>query len=209
MPITPGDGEYWKVYTRKLKKSMDYIAEHGTRGLTVEQLKDLGRPIIRAAQKRLRDLVKEGYTDSPAYSYITRENINLSMAGNNAQHLKYVLREAYDFLLHKTSTVKGTEEFIESTIERFTQAKLNKDEREAVWDFHKRLQSEHPGYFQVNYTSDQLNEDIYDWYTVLSKNDFDVDRAFDWITQDVYEFLKQEGVSKEEIRIITKFSDKM
>ena len=98
MPVTPGHGEYWKVYTRKLKKSMDYIADHGTRGLNVEQLKDLGRPVIRAARKRLAELVKKGYTDSPAYAYLTRENIKLSMAGNNAQHLKYILREAFDDL---------------------------------------------------------------------------------------------------------------
>ena len=178
MPITPGEGEFWKEYSGQLKKSMDFISDHGLSVLGREEIKRIAYPIIREAKKRVRELEREGLTDSPAYRYLIRNEVNLTASGKNLNSIRHNLREAWTFLQQKTSTIEGSRDFFTSTVERWVGDFTNKEQREKIWDTYHRLEKIHPGYFsRETYGSDELSADIYTIAQTLDGTDWDIDAA--------------------------------
>lgn len=193
MPITPGYGEFWMEYKGQLKKSMDIIADHGTSVFTRKELKQIANPIIREAKKRVRDLEKAGLTDSPAYRYLIRNEVKLTVAGDNTNAIKHNIKEAVEFLKSKTSTVAGTREFFNKTIDEWVGNETTMEQREKIWDTYHRLEQIHPGYFlKETYGSGELSADIYTISQTLQKSDWDIDVAMERLDNETFDILKED-----------------
>ena len=193
MPVTPGDGEFWKMYKGQLKKSMDIIADHGVSVFSREELKQIANPIIREAKKRLRDLERAGLTDSPAYRYLARNEVKLTAAGKNLNAIKHNVKEASEFLKAKTSTVAGAREFLYKTINMWAGRETTVEEREKIWDTYHRLEQIHPGYFlKETYGSSELSADIYTISQTLDKSDWDIDVAMERLSPDIPDILQDD-----------------
>lgn len=185
MAITPGEGEFWKEYKGQLKKAMDTISDHGVSVFDRKELKRIANPIIREAKKRVRELEREGLTDSPAYRYLIRENVSFTAAGKNLNAIRHNVKEAFEFLQKKTSTVKGSYEFFATTVDRWVSDYTTKEQREIIWDTYHRLEKIHPGYFlKETYESDELAADIYAINQTLEKTGWDIDEALERLNSE-------------------------
>lgn len=174
--------EPWKNFKGQLKKAMDFYAQHGYSVLDRNELKAIAKPIIREAKRRMRELERTGLTDSPAYRWVISEDATFSAKGTDRNTILHNLTTATEFLKRKTSTVEGTKEYIDSTINRFSGVATSREQRERIWDVYNRLEKLHPGYFMRDtYGSSELSQDIYDITSVLQDSKWDVDEAIDII----------------------------
>lgn len=193
MPITPGIGEFWKEYKGQLKKSMDFISEHGLSVLDRNEIKRISYPIIREAKRRMRELEKNGMTDSPAYRYVMRHKINFTAGGKNLNNIRHNLQEAWTFLQSKTSTVSGAKDFVDKTIDKWVGYKTTREQREKIWDIYYRLEEIHPGYFlKDTYGSGELASDIYTISHTLTKSDWDMDVAMERLDTETLDILRDD-----------------
>ena len=163
-----------------LGRDMRYISENGINKLTKEELKQTARNLIREANKRVRALEAEGLTDMPAYRHYKNDIKKFTVQGKNLNQIRNITMQAYNFLLAKTSTVSGANQFLNKTTNRWIGSNTTKEQREKIWDTFGRLEKVHPGIFTVEaYSSAELMQDIYTINVVLDATNWDVDKAIE------------------------------
>lgn len=195
--------EYWKEYTPQLTKAMKAIEDNGVSIQSREQLKRIANPIIREAKRRMRELEKAGLTDSPAYRYIKKNKIDITAAGKNLNNIRRNVMQAYNFLIRKTSTVKGATDFLESTTNKWAGINTTREQREAIWDLFSRLEDRHAGHFDKEvYSSGELSADIYVISEVLRDKGWDIDRAYDILSKDT-QVLIDENLKEHTMDLVT------
>lgn len=161
-----------------LGRDMRYISEHGINSLNEEELKKVGRNLIREANKRVRALEQSGYTDMPSYRHFKNDVGKWTVQKKNLNQIRHIVMQAYSFLLAKTSTTEGAKQFLDTTTDKWIGRNTTREQREKIWDTFNRLEKSHPGIFTVEaYTSSELMQDIYTISTVLDATDWDVDKA--------------------------------
>lgn len=175
----------WGKLGKQTLKAMNELDEKGINPFNEKQLKRIGLPIIRAAKKRMRELEINGLTDSPAYRYIKRNNINFTTSTINLNELRKNVWAAHKFLTKPTSSKVGAESFLNKTVNKWTGRDTTKEQREKIWDLFHRLEDKHPGYFtKETYSSGELTADIYVMTEVLDAKDWDIDKAYEVLSKD-------------------------
>lgn len=172
------DDVSFEQFTGRTAESMKFIAEHGVSDVSLQTLKRAGHSLIRTAKKRIGELEMAGLTDTPAYRYYKNNIKNFSLAGANLNKARHIVMETYNFLLSKTSTVEGAENFLNSTIEKWVGQQTTREQRERIFDLYHRLEKIHPGFFaRETYSSSELSADIYTISEVLQAKEWDIDEA--------------------------------
>lgn len=175
----------WGKLGKQTSKAMQELAEKGINPFNEKQLKRIGLPIIREAKKRMRELEINGLTDSPAYRYIKRNNINFTTSADNLNELRKNVWAAHKFLTKPTSNKVGAESFLNKTVNKWTGRDTTKEQREKIWDLFYRLEDKHPGYFtKETYGSGELSADIYLISEVLNSKDWNIDEAYEVLSRD-------------------------
>lgn len=174
-----------EAFTGALGRDMRYISENGINKLKTPELKAVARSLIREANKRVRALEANGLTDMPAYRHYKNDIKKFTVQNKTHQQIRNITMQAYHFLLSKTSTVAGANEFLNTTTNKWIGKNTTKEQREKIWDTFNRLEKEHPGIFTVEaYTSAELMQDIYTINVILDATDWDVDKAIELLSND-------------------------
>ena len=158
---------------RALNKAVYHIGDKGIRNMGLKELKQVGLPIISEARARMRQLEANGLTDSPAYRYMKDLGIKISTAGNDINAIKNNVREAYEFLHKKTSTVEGAQAHT-TWLNEHLGTETTQEQREKIFDLVHRFEKEHPQHF-INYGYDEAIARI---AKMTRATDFDVDEAY-------------------------------
>lgn len=164
---------------KQLNKALFKVGQYGVRGMTRDELKQVGLPIIREAKKRVRELEKAGLTDSPAYrAYVIEKKMKISTAGKNINAIKNEVREAWAFLNARTSTVEGASDY-NRWLDDHLGARTTKEQRESIWDLVHRFEETHPGKF-INYGYDEAIRKI---AKAAELADYNIDKAYNIFSQ--------------------------
>ena len=183
---TQSDDVDFDQFTGATKRSMDYIKERGINHLQLSDLRRLGNSLIRTAKVRIRELEKAGYTDLPAYRYYKNEIKNFTLSQTSLNQARHMVMETYQFLLSKTSTVSGSKEFLQSTIDKWVGRGTTREQREALFDLFHRIEKKHPNFFlSSTYSSAEMSDDIFTFAEVLRAKDWDIDRAMQVLEREV------------------------
>lgn len=158
---------------KKLRESLQKIADKGIRDMTRSELKSTGREVIRLAKKRMRELERTGRDDSPAYVEYKKRGLRTSLAGKNINVLRHELKEAYEFLTRKTSLPSETDKY-NAWLDEHLGRNTTKEERKNIWKVVARVESIRPDLF-INFG---YNETISKIAEMAEYVDYDVDAAF-------------------------------
>ena len=164
-------------------EAIEKIKSMGIRTLTLQELKEVGRPLMKVARERIRRLEKAGLR-SPAYiGYKEEKGMKTSVNFKDRNKVLSEVYNAYIFLEQsKTSTVREARAYKKRMEERLGKS-LTDDETEAIWDVFHRIETDNPLMFQkFGY------EQIIKLATNAAKNtDFDVDMAVEKLKEKVQE----------------------
>lgn len=158
---------------RSLHKAINTIAKQGVRSMDRDTLKQVGLPIIREAKARIRELEREGLTDSPAYQYLKARNVDISTRGTNLNTIRQNVMEAYNFLHTKTSVVEGARDY-NRWLDEHLGVETSKEQREIIWDLIHRFEDSHPGRF-ISYGYDEAIKRI---ANAAKSANYDIDKAY-------------------------------
>lgn len=154
-------------------EAIEKIKTMGIRSLTLQELKEVGRPLMRVARERIRRLEKAGLR-SPAYIGY-KEDLGMKTSVNFKDRNK-VLSEVYNAYIFleqsKTSTVREARAYKKRMEERLG-TNLTDDQTEAIWDVFHRIEKTDPLMFQ-KFGYEQV---IHMAVNSANEEDFDVDKA--------------------------------
>ena len=154
-------------------EAIEKIKSMGIRSLTLQELKEVGRPLMRVARERIRRLEKAGLR-SPAYIGY-KEDLGMKTSVNFKDRNK-VLSEVYNAYIFleqsKTSTVREARAYKKRMEERLG-TNLTDDQTEAIWDVFHRIEKTDPLMFQ-KFGYEQV---IHMAVKSANEEDFDVDKA--------------------------------
>ena len=172
---------------KKLRQSLEKIADTGVRSMNVSELKSVGSTVIREARRRMRELERTGREDSPAYEAYRARGLKTSLQGSDINKLKHELKEAYEFITRKTSTTEGTDLY-NQWLDEHLGAETTKEQRAKIWDIVNRIEIEHPNLF-INYG---YNETISKISDIAASTGFNVDLSYEIFKSVVEGTLKTE-----------------
>lgn len=162
----------------KLSDAMSRIAVD-INNLTLQDLKKYARPIFGAANKRLsRIRAEKDTTYSPAEEYVTTElGIDtFSAGGKELSKLRKEVKDAYNFLNKKTSTLAGTRENTQKMIGLIGgRDDLTRDELKTFWEAYNRFADTYPTVIH-NMTSSRFIKML---YNVSDNGTVDKDELFE------------------------------
>ena len=179
---------------RSLHRSLNYIASNGIRGLTKEQLKQVGLPIIREAKRRMRDLKANDLTMTSAYKYVETNDLRFTTATQDLNELRKNIKGAFDFLHAKTSLVENAKEQKQWIISHLGED-LSDEKTEAIFDLVHRFENLAPGKF-MDYGYDEQIKKIAD---VTREQGFDVEKAYSEL-EKYYSMTRNELSQDEELQ---------
>ena len=169
------------------------------RTFSTKELKEIGRPIINTAKKRVRAIEQKDLVHSPAYQgYVIMKGMTGSLAGNNINKLRHEIFEAVQFLKAKTSTIKGIKEADKLLHEIIGENYKSKEAKDIIWETYEIIKNEMPQALQkFNYREVvERISNAYDDYNYLEPREL-VDIAMDnlgytnyngtWLTKEQYE----------------------
>lgn len=177
-------GRFFGKLGPQTKKAIDWISENGVSKMTRENARAIMYPLTREAKKRVRQLEAADLTDTPAYRYYKEKELAFEYNKNlSLNQLKGRAKDLYDFLSAKTSSFQGAQDYVNSTINAWIGKNTTKEQREKLWDLYHRLEKDHPQILiSPIYGSDELAQDLYEIQGYLNRTDFDVDAAYEMIT---------------------------
>lgn len=164
-------------------EAIEKIETMGIRNLTLQELKEVGRPLMRVARERIRRLEKAGLR-SPAYiGYKEDKEMKTSVNLKNRNKVLSEVYNAYIFLeKSKTSTVREARAY-KKRMEELLGKNLTDDEIEAIWDVFHRIEKNDPLMFQ-KFGYEQV---IKLASSSAKETDFDVDMAVEKLKEKVKE----------------------
>ena len=126
-------------------EAMKILETKSLKKLSVKELKEIGRPIISTAKKRVRLIEEKNLLYSPAYQgYIVMKGMKGSLAGNNVNKLRHEIYEAVKFLKAKTSTIRGIREYDKLLESFFGEHSHDEEFRNLVWSAFQIIENESP-----------------------------------------------------------------
>lgn len=150
------------------------IKSTNLRDMTLDELKAVGRPLMKTVRMRLRRLEDAGYKYSPAYrGYVEVLGMKASVAGKNRNKIMHEVYEAFNFLENaNTSSVRGVKQYMARMTEilEFTPSP---EQIESIFDIYHRLEKENPTAF-MNYGYDQILKRV---SRTARATEFDIDEA--------------------------------
>lgn len=162
-------------------EAIEKIKTMGIRSLTLQELKEVGRPLMRVARERIRRLEKAGLR-SPAYIGY-KEDLGMKTSVNFKDRNK-VLSEVYNAYIFleqsKTSTVREARAYKKRMEERLG-TNLTDNQTEAIWDVFHRIEKTDPLMFQ-KFGYEQV---IHMAVKSANEEDFDVDKATKRLLEEV------------------------
>ena len=135
----------YKRYT--LSTAMALIREQGLREMTANELRSVGRPLMTAVKKELKNLRAAGYKDSPAYSAYKSMGLKTSTSATNRNILLNEVYNAYTFLNSSTSTVFGVERYLDKVSNLFGR-EVTLEESRLIWSASDKLRKENSKLFE-------------------------------------------------------------
>lgn len=148
------------------KEALEVLETKSLRNLSIKELKEVGRPIVSTAKKRVRQIENKDMLYSPAYQgYIVMKGMKGSLAGNNVNKLRHEIYEAVMFLKAKTSTIKGIKESDELMREMMGKRSNDIEFRNLVWSALEIIRNEQPHVLQnFNYREvvERISESAYE-----------------------------------------------
>lgn len=135
----------YKRYT--LHQAMKMIDDGGLRGLTMDELRSVGRPIMTETKKKLKELRDAGYKKSPAYSAYKSLGLNTSTSTENRNKLLAEVYNAYTFLMAKTSSVQGVQNYMDRASQTFGRT-VTMEEANLIWAALDIMRKEQPEMFE-------------------------------------------------------------
>lgn len=135
----------YKRYT--LGQAMKIIEEGGLRGLSTDELRSVGRPIMTETRARLKELRQAGYQKSPAYIAYKHLNLKTSTSSINRNTLLTEVYSAYKFLSAKTSSKIKVDNYLKNTSILFGR-ELTIDEIHLAWAAIDKLRNDKPELFE-------------------------------------------------------------
>lgn len=137
-----------KGYKRySLDQAMKIIDEGGLRGLTIDELRSVGRPIMTETKKKLKELRDAGYKKSPAYSAYKSLGLTTSTSTENRNKLLAEVYNAYTFLMAKTSSVQGVQNYMDRASQTFGRT-VTMEEANLIWAALDIMRKEQPEMFE-------------------------------------------------------------
>ena len=178
--------EILKQSTRKLKN------------LSRSELAKITSSLASAANKRLKRIEKAGLSESsPAYRYIEKSGGKFSVADKNTEELILEFKRAKRFLSDetKTSTLKGTKEYIEKQAE-IVQERLgefeSKEQANKFWKAYHKYSEAHKA-DAYNLGSDTVQ------HTIKQRVDSGKSLNASAITRQMNKLIEQQALLENEI----------
>ena len=179
-------------------QALKLLETKSLRNMSVKELKEIGKPIISTAKKRVRLIEKKDMLYSPAYQgYIVMKGMKGSLAGTNVNKLRHEIYEAVQFLNAKTSTIKGIRESDKLMEEIMGKRSNDMEFRNLVWSALEIIRNEQPHVLQ-NYNYREVVERISEAaYEIPTENPRElIDSTMDklgyanydgvWVTKEKY-----------------------
>ena len=115
------------------------------KSFTLNELKQLGRPIVNTAKKRIRALEEKDMVYSPAYQgYVIRKGLTGSLAGKDINKIRHEVFEAMQFLKAKTSTIKGVKTSDKLMASLLGKSVSDAEARKLIWSAFDIIEKENP-----------------------------------------------------------------
>lgn len=139
------------------------------KSFTINELKQIGRPIVNTAKKRVRALEEKDMVYSPAYQgYVIRKGMTGSLAGKDINKIRHEIYEAVQFLKAKTSTITGVKTSDKLLTSLLGKSATDAEARKLIWSAFDIIEKENPQALQkfnyrevVERISETVNENPY------------------------------------------------
>lgn len=151
------------------EQALKILESKSIKSFTLKELKQIGRPIVSTAKKRVRALEKKDMVYSPAYQgYVIRKGMTGSLAGNDINKIRHEIYEAMQFLKAKTSTIKGVKASDKLMSSLLGSSVSDSEARKMIWSAFDIIEKEIPQALQkfnyrevVERISETVNDNIY------------------------------------------------
>lgn len=151
------------------EQALKILESKSIKSFTLQELKQIGRPIVNTAKKRVRALEEKDMVYSPAYQgYIVRKGMTGSLAGKDINKIRHEIYEAMQFLKAKTSTIKGVKASDKLMASLLGSSVSDSEARKMIWSAFDIIEKEIPQALQkfnyrevVERISETVNDNIY------------------------------------------------
>lgn len=151
------------------EQALKILEDKSIKSFTLQELKQIGRPIVNTAKKRVRALEEKDMVYSPAYQgYIVRKGMTVSLAGKDINKIRHEIYEAMQFLKAKTSTIKGVKASDKLMASLLGSSVSDSEARKMIWSAFDIIEKEIPQALQkfnyrevVERISETVNDNIY------------------------------------------------
>lgn len=150
-------------------EALKLLETKSIKSFTINELKQIGRPIVNTAKKRVRALEEKDMVYSPAYQgYVIRKGMTGSLAGKDINKIRHEIYEAVQFLKAKTSTIKGVKASDKLMASLLGKSITDAESRKLIWSAFDIIEKENPQALQkfnyrevVERISETVNENPY------------------------------------------------
>lgn len=151
------------------EQALKILEAKSIKSFTLKELKQIGRPIVSTAKKRVRALEEKDMIYSPAYQgYVIRKGMTGSLAGKDINKIRHEIYEAMQFLKAKTSTIKGVKASDKLMSSLLGSSVSDSEARKMIWSAFDIIEKEIPQALQkfnyrevVERISETVNDNIY------------------------------------------------